>query len=154
MTALNALRVLGPLALALSPMALQAAPGDKTMRVYSTRMETLFIRLDVNRDGRLDASEVQGRRALSRVLKRQNDRSYLVLEDLRLQDSSPSGPRLKHHFRQADIDRNERLDRSEAMRITWISRNFNALDSDRDGTVTLQELWNHQRSLAPRYRLP
>ena len=60
MTALNVIRVLGPLALALSSMALQAAPGDKTMRVYSTRMETLFIRLDINGDGRLDASEVQG----------------------------------------------------------------------------------------------
>ena len=72
MTAPIVIRVLGPLALALSSMALQAAPGDKTMRVYSTRMETLFIRLDVNGDGRLDASEVQGRRALSRV-KRQNN---------------------------------------------------------------------------------
>ena len=47
MTALNVIRVLGPLALALSSMALQASPADKTMRVYSTRMETLFIRLDV-----------------------------------------------------------------------------------------------------------
>ena len=116
MTALNVIRVLGPLALALSSMALQAAPGDKTMRVYSTRMETLFIRLDVNGDGRLDASEVQGRRALSRVLKRQNNRSYLLLKDLRIQDSSPSGPRLKHHFRQADHDRNHRLNRQEARR--------------------------------------
>ena len=133
---------------------MQAAPGDKTIRLYSTRMEILFIRLDVNRDGRLDASEVEGRRALSRVLKRQNNRSYLLLEDLRLQDSSPSGPRLKHHFRQADRDRNRRLDRQEAKRIPWISRNFNALDGDRDGTVTLQELWNHQRSLAPSQRLP
>ena len=150
MTAPNALRVLGPLALVLSPMALQAAPGDKTMRAYSTRMETLFIRLDVNRDGRLDASEVQGRRALRRVLKRQNNRSYLLLEDLRLQDPSPSGPRLKRHFKKADRDRNLRLDQNEAKRIPWISRNFKALDGDRDGTVTLQELWNHQRSLAPR----
>ena len=98
MTAPIVIRVLGPVALALSSMALQAAPGDKPMRVYSTRMETLFIRLDVNGDGRLDASEVQGRRALSRVLKRQNNRSYLLLKDLRLQDSSPSGPRLKRHF--------------------------------------------------------
>ena len=154
MTALTAIRVLGPLALALSPLALQAAPGNKTMRVYSARMETLFIRLDVNRDGRLDASEVQGRRGLSRRLKRQNNRFYLLLEDLRLQDSSPSGPRLKEHFRQADRDRNRRLDRQEARRIPWISRNFNALDGDRDGTVTLQELWNHQRSLAPRQRRP
>ena len=154
MTALTAIRVLGPLALALSPLALQAAPGNKTMRVYSARMETLFIRLDVNSDGRLDASEVQGRRGLSRLLKRQNHRSYLLLEDLRLQDSSPSGPRLKQHFRKADRDGNRRLDRQEARRIPWISRNFNALDGDRDGTVTLQELWNHQRSLAPRQRRP
>ena len=112
-------------------------------------METLFIRLDINGDGRLDASEVQGRRALSRVLKRQNNRSYLLLEDLRLQDSTPSGPRLKRHFKKADRDQNRRLDRKEAKRIPWISRNFKALDGDRDGTVTLQELWNHQRSLAP-----
>ena len=154
MTSLNVIRVLGPLALALSSMALQAAPGDKTMRVYSTRMETLFIRLDVNGDGRLDASEVQVRRALSRVLKRQNNPSYLLLKDLRLQDSSPSGPRLKRHFRQADRDRNHRLNRQEAKSIPWISRNFNALDRDRDGFVTLQELWNHQRSLAPRQRRP
>ena len=51
MTAPIVIRVLGPLALVLSSMALQVAPGDKTMRVYSTRMETLFIRLDVNGDG-------------------------------------------------------------------------------------------------------
>ena len=154
MTALPAIRMLGPLALALSPLALQATPGNKTMRVYSARMETLFIRLDINRDGRLDASEVQGRRALSRRLKRQNNRSYLLLEDLRPQGSSPSGPRLKHHFRQADRDSNRRLDRGEARGIPWISRNFKALDRDRDGTVTLDELWNHQRSLAPRQRRP
>ena len=154
MTALIAIRVLGPLALWLSPLALQAAPGNKTMRVYSSRMEMLFIRLDVNRDGRLDASEVQGRRALSRVLKRQNNRSYLLLKDLRLQDASPSGPRLKRHFRMADLDQNHRLNRQEAKRIPWISRNFNALDGDRDGSVTLEELWNHQRSLAPPKRLP
>ena len=154
MTALTAIRLLGPLALLLSPLALQAAPGHKTMRVYSARMETLFIRLDVNRDGRLDASEVQGRRALSRRLKRQNNRSYLLLEDLRPQGGAPSGPRLRHHFSQADRDRDHRLDRREARRIPWISRNFNVLDGDRDGTVTLQELWDHQRSLAPRQRRP
>ena len=154
MTSLNVIRVLGPVALALSSMALQAAPGDKTIRVYSSRMETHFIRLDVNGDGRLDASEVQGRRALSRLLKRQNNRSYLLLKDLRLEDSSPSGPRLKRHVRQADRDRNHRLNQQEAKRIPWISRNFNALDGDRDGIVTLEELWNHQRSLAPPQRLP
>ena len=154
MIAFTAIRVLMPLALAVIPLALHAAPANKTMRVYSARMETLFIRLDVNRDGRLDASEVQGRRALSRRLKRQNNRPYLLLDDLRPQSSSPSGQRLKHHFREADRDRDRRLNRREARRIPWIGRNFDALDGDRDGSVTLQELWNHQRSLAPRQRRP
>ena len=58
MTALIAIRVLAVGIMAES-LALQAAPGNKTMRVYSSRMEMLFIRLDVNRDGRLDASEVR-----------------------------------------------------------------------------------------------
>ena len=154
MTVPNVIRVLGHLALALTSMALQVAASDKSIGVYSTRMETLFIRLDVNGDGRLDALELQGRRALSRVLMRQNNRSYLLLQDLRLQDSSPGGPRLKRHFRQADRDKNHRLNPQEAKRIPWINRNFNALDGDRDGAVTLEELWDHQRSLAPPQRLP
>ena len=83
---------------------------------------------------------MQGRRALSRVLKRQNNRSYLSMKNLRLQDLSPTGPRLKPHLRKADRDRNLRLDPEEAKRIPWISRNFNVLDCDRDGTVTLEEL--------------
>ena len=130
-------------------MALQAAPGEKTMPVYSIRMEILFICLDVNGDGRLDASELQGRRALSGVLKRQKNRSYLLLKDLCLQDSSPSASRLKRYFSQADRDRNHRLNRHEAKRIPWISSNFTALDGDRYGTVTLEELWNPALSGTP-----
>ncbi|WP_226399189.1 hypothetical protein [Synechococcus sp. MU1643] len=97
---------------------------------------------------------MQSRRSLRCVLKRQNNRFYLPLKDLRLQDSSPTGLRLKHHLRQADLDRNIRLHPEEAMRIPRNSRNFNVLDGDRDGTVTLEELWNHQRSLAPPQRRP
>ncbi len=97
---------------------------------------------------------MQCRRTLSRKPEQQNNRGYLLLKDLRLHDSSPSGPRLKHHFHQADRDKNHRLNRQEAKRIPWISRNFNSLDGDRDGSVTLEELWNHQRSLVPPQRLP
>ena len=82
MTALIVIRVLGPLALALSPLAIHAAPGHKTMRVYSARMETLFIRLDVNRDGRLDASEVRDAVAEPAV-ETPEQPFYLLLEDLR-----------------------------------------------------------------------
>ena len=66
-----------------------------------------------------------------------SNRSYLLLKDLRLQDSSPSGPRLKRHFKGRPRPEH-RLNRQEAKRIPWISRNFNALDGDRDGSVTLE----------------
>ena len=79
---------------------------------------------------------------------------WLKAFSIRLLTARPSGPRLKRHFRQADRDQNHRLNRQEAKLIPWISRNFNALDGDRDGSVTLEELWNHQRSLAPSQRRP
>ena len=53
------------------------------MRVYSMRMEILFYRLDGNQNGRLELRELQGLRVLERRLKRQDNRSYLLLNDLR-----------------------------------------------------------------------
>ena len=35
------------------------------------------------------------------------------------------------------------MNRQQAKRIPWISRNFNALDGYRDESVTLEELWNN-----------
>jgi hypothetical protein len=53
------------------------------MRVYSMRMEILFHRLDGTQNSRLELHELQGHLALARRLKRQNNRSYLRLDDLR-----------------------------------------------------------------------
>ena len=128
--------------------------NQQPMRLYNSRMEMLFMRLDSNRDGRLDAAELKGRRALTRRLKRQRNRSYLLIEDLRQSGSSPSGRRLQKHLNRADSDGNRRLDPGEARQIPWISRHFESLDLDEDGTVTLDELWNRQRSLAPPQRRP
>ena len=138
----------------LTTMPEQAWSNQKPMRVYNSRMEMLFIRLDSNKDGRLDARELKGKRALTRRLKRQRNRSYLLIEDLRQSGSSPSGRRLQKHFNRADSDGNKRLDPGEARQIPWIARHFQSLDLDGDGTVTLNELWNRQRSLAPPQRRP
>ena len=35
------------------------------------------------------------------------------------------------------------MNRQQAKRIPWISRNFYALDGYRDESVTLEELWNN-----------
>ena len=138
----------------LMTMPEQAWSNQQPMRVYNSRMELLFIRLDSNKDGRLDAGELKGKRALTRRLKRQRNRSYLLIEDLRQSGSSPSGRRLQQHFNRADSDGNKRLDPGEARQIPWIARHFQSLDLDGDGTVTLNELWNRQRSLAPPKRRP
>ena len=117
-------------------------------------MEALFVKLDANRDGRLDPAELQGRRALERRLLRIKGRTHLLIEDLSVPAAQPSGRRLKRRFRKADVNGDKSLSRVEAAAIPWIGRHFDRLDGDRDGGVTLAELWNLQRSLAPRQRRP
>ena len=46
------------------------------------QIESLIHRLDGNQNGRLDSHTLQGHRVLERRLKRQNNLSYLLLEDL------------------------------------------------------------------------
>ena len=155
MIVFTASRALVP-ALVVAWVALPAegAPQSPPMRVYSMRMESLFHRLDRNRNGRLELDELQGQRALVRRLNRQKNRSYLLLDDVRITGLSPSGPRLQRHFQEADRNRDRRLNWDEAQSIPWIARHFQRLDEDRDGTVTLAELWGMQRSLAPPQRRP
>ena len=154
-------RALSILSTALSAMASSAmAPSamaqsiGQPMQVYSTRMEALFVKLDANRDGRLDQGELQGRRALERRLLRIKGRTYLSIEDLSVPATQPSGRRLKRRFHKADLNGDKSLSRREAVAIPWIGRHFDRLDGDRDGGVTLAELWILQRSLAPRQRRP
>ena len=130
-----------------------AGPGQ-TMRLYNTRMEALFVRLDVNGDGRLDIGELKGQRALKRRLKRKKGRQYLLIDDLKPSAGQPSGRRLKRRFHKADLNRDQRLNRVEAASIPWLSRRFDGFDRNGDENITLQELWEVQRSLAPPQRRP
>lgn len=132
-------------------LAVNAEPL-RGMNQYGERMEALFVRMDINRDGRLDPTEVEGQRSLQRRLRRQDSRGYLLLEDLRKPGPNPSGKRLQRRFQKADFNKDGRLSRHEAKAIPWISRNFNSLDFNADGGVTLNELWALQKSLAPRQR--
>ena len=142
----------GAVVLALSILSTAASAmaqsNGQPMQVYSTRMEALFVKLDANRDGRLDPAE------LERRLLRIKGRTHLLIEDLSVPAAQPSGRRLKRRFRKADVNGDKSLSRVEAAAIPWIGRHFDRLDGDRDGGVTLAELWNLQRSLAPRQRRP
>ena len=128
--------------------SVQANPQH--VQIYGRRMEALFIRMDVNRDGRLESGEVQGRPYFERRLQRPDSRGYLLLKDLRPTSPHPSGQRLQKRFHQADRNGDGRIDRNECQSLPWLSRNFVSFDLDADGGLTLEELWTVQRSLAPR----
>ena len=122
------------------------------VRHYGTRMEALFVRMDSNRDGRLEIKEVRGQPYLKRRLQRHPSRNYLLIEDIRPSAIHPSGLRLQRRFQQADRNFDGQLDRKEVASIPWLQRNFESLDRNGDGGLTLNELWLMQRSLAPRTR--
>ena len=134
--------------LLLPDQSVQANP----VRHYGTRMEALFVRMDSNRDGRLEIKEVSDQPYLKRRLQRHPTRTYLLIEDIRPSATHPSGLRLQKRFQQADRNVDGRLDRKEVGSLPWLQRNFESLDRNGDGGLTLNELWMMQRSLAPRTR--
>ncbi len=131
----------------LNQTAAEAVPDG--IEYYGQRMEAMFLRLDLNGDGRLDAGEVGEKTYLKRRLNRKNSRGYLILEDLRPPGNHPNGKRLQRRFKQADINGNGKLNRYEAASIPWLANNFNRLDLNNDSDITMEELWMMQRSLAP-----
>ena len=134
--------------LLLPDQGVQANP----VRHYGVRMEALFVRMDSNRDGRLEIQEVSGQPYLKRRLQRHRTRNYLLIEDIRPSANHPSGLRLQRRFQQADRNLDGKLDRKEVASLPWLQRNFESLDRNGDGGLTLNELWMMQRSLAPRTR--
>jgi hypothetical protein len=59
----------------------------------------------------------------------------------------------EQRFRAADVDRNRKLDREEATAglPKVLSRNFDRIDTNRDGGITPEELWAmHEREVAAR----
>ena len=124
------------------------------MRDYNKRMEVLFQRLDNNGDGRLVQQELKGQPALKRRLERQGKRQYLLLRDLRGEPGQLRGQRLARRFKLADANGDLRLTRAESKAMPWVARHFDALDSNRDGSLSLKELLALQRALSPSQRLP
>ena len=124
------------------------------MRDYNKRMEVLFQRLDNNGDGRLVQQELKGQPALKRRLERHGKRQYLLLKDLRGEPGQLRGQRLARRFKLADANGDLRLTRAESKAMPWVARHFDALDRNRDGSLSLKELLALQRALSPSQRLP
>ena len=133
-------------------VVVDSAVAQEDIRRYSERMEAMFVRMDVNGDGRLMPAEVEGKLFLERRLQRPDSRGFLLLEDFRRRSPHRNGLRLQTHFQLADHNGDGRLDRQEARALPWINRHFPALDRNGDGLISLAELWLLQKALAPRRR--
>ena len=161
---LSAMRCLSPrwsstglvLAMAGTVVAQLAAPiaatAQEEIRRYGLRMEAMFVRMDANQDGRLVPAEVRGQPYLEQRLRRPDSRGFLLMEDLHTRSQHHNGPRLQRRFHQADRNRDGRLNRNEAEALPWVNRHFESLDLNGDALISLRELWELQKALAPRLR--
>jgi hypothetical protein len=145
-------RILLALVLLMTPAAPLAAQDTRSLEHYQQRMQAWFERLDRNRDGRLTPEESRGQVFLETNFQRldRERRGYLVPADLGPHQRAFLGVRLRTVFSQADRNGDGRLNRREARSFPWLNRRFAEIDLDGDGTVTLEELWESRRSLAPR----
>lgn len=73
--------------------------------------------------------------------------TLLVLTSVAACAQSPGGPRaermqteLRKRFGAADTNVDGQLSREEAGKMPWVSKNFDAIDTDRKGSVTMAEI--------------
>lgn len=71
----------------------------------------------------------------------------LVLTSIAACAQAPGGPRaermqteLRKRFGSADTNVDGQLTRDEASKMPWVSKNFDAIDTTRKGSVTLAEI--------------
>ncbi len=134
----------------------QAGPGlaqdARSQQLYHQRMQDWFERLDRNRDGRLTPQESRGQPYLETNFQRldQRGRGYLLPTDLGPRQPAFLGVRLHTVFTQADRNGDGQLSRQEARSFRWLNQRFSNIDLDSNGSISLQELWESRRSLAPR----
>ena len=123
--------------------------GRHTFRVYNHRLNSLLYKLDRNNDGFLDRKELENHPALIRRLQRKQGQSSIRLDEFRSNGHGPSGGRLRRRFLEADHNGDLHLSVTEARELPGISRRFKQLDRNNDRKISMDELWNYQRALAP-----
>lgn len=99
-----------------------------------------------------DPRESQGQPFLETNFQRldRRGRGYLLPTDLAPRQKVFLGVRVRTVFARADRNGDGQLSRQEARSFPWLNRRFLEIDLNRDGAVSLQELWESRRALAPR----
>jgi Ca2+-binding EF-hand superfamily protein len=62
--------------------------------------------------------------------------------------AADSGKKMEQAFKKADKDHDGSLDREEAKALPRVAKNFDQIDADKSGTVTLDEIYASARKVA------
>jgi len=109
---------------------------------YQQRLDQLFQRLDRNRDQRLNKQEVQNHPYLQRHFDRLDrlGHGYLSPEDLSHKTRPQWRKRMLQLFNEEDRNKNGLLERSETINHQWLQKRFDAIDADKDGRLSPNEV--------------
>jgi Ca2+-binding EF-hand superfamily protein len=131
--------------------ALLFTAGTTLADHHHAKLEAAFEKADKDSDGTLDKEEAK---AMPRVAKNfdsiDTDKDGTV--DLNeVKASMEKAGKAMHQkgeaaFKKADKDNDGTLDKEEAKAMPRVAKNFDAIDTDKDGTVSLEEIHTHMKS--------
>jgi Ca2+-binding EF-hand superfamily protein len=139
------------LAASLTAAALVFALGLAQADQHDGKLEAAFKKADKDNDGTLDKEEAK---SMPRVAKNfgaidaDKDGTVSLDEIKAAMKNMKKGmhEKGKAAFEKADKDADGTLDKEEAKAMPRVSKNFDAIDADKDGTVSLDEIHAYMKS--------
>lgn len=114
------------------------------------KLEAAFKSADKDNDGTLDKEEAKAMPRVSKHFdKLDGDKDgTLTMEEIMAGAGKAKGMHAKGEkmFKSADKDNDGTLDKEEAKAMPKVAENFDAIDGDKDGTVSLDEIHSFMKS--------
>jgi Ca2+-binding EF-hand superfamily protein len=92
---------------------------DKTEAKAMPRVSKNFDKIDTDKDGTVSLDEIKA--AMTHAKKSMHEKGEAA-------------------FKKADADNDGTLDKTEAKAMPRVAKNFDAIDADKDGTVSMEEI--------------
>jgi len=117
----------------------------------TAKIEAAFKKADKDNDGTLDREEAKAMKRVSRHFDSiDTDKDGTVsLEELKASMAhmkKSMHEKGKAAFQKADKDNDGTLDKNEAKSMPRVAKNFDAIDADHDGTVSLDEIHAYMKA--------
>jgi Ca2+-binding EF-hand superfamily protein len=131
--------------------AVLVTPGVSLAEHHEGKLEAAFKQADKDNDGTLDKEEAKSMPRVSKnfdAIDSDKDGTVSLDEIHAAMKNMKKGMHAKGKaaFEKADKDADGTLDKEEAQAMPRVSKNFDAIDADHDGTVSLDEIHAYMKS--------